>query len=81
MTTGQGETKTLSLLPLSDSRAYQYCELVFIYGELGSDIYSTSPLDECSLEWWPFEHRSAIRQRRAGRGPRTMSRALQVCVV
>ena len=62
MTTGQGETKTLSLLPLSDSRAYQYCELVFIYGELGSDIYSTSPLDECSLEWWDNLDLEALAQ-------------------
>jgi hypothetical protein len=52
MTTGQGKTYTLSLLPLSKSRGYQYCELIFDYGEKGSDIYSTSPQGEPSLDWW-----------------------------
>ncbi|WP_406656517.1 hypothetical protein V7O62_11750 [Methanolobus sp. ZRKC2] len=37
---------------MNDSRDYRYCELVFNYGDNGSDIYSTSPLNECSEEWW-----------------------------
>ena len=52
MTTGQGKTMTLTLKPLSDSRGYRYCELLFNYGDEGLDIYSTFPLAECSLEWW-----------------------------
>ena len=52
MTTGQGMEMTLTLETLADSRGYRYCELVFIYGEQGSDIYSTSHKGECSLEWW-----------------------------
>ncbi len=52
MKTGQGKTMTLTLQTLPDSRGYRYCELVFNYGELGSDIYSTSPLAEAQLEWW-----------------------------
>jgi hypothetical protein len=52
MTTGQGKTYTLTVHELPNSREYRYCELVFIYGDKGSDIYSTSPLAECSLDWW-----------------------------
>ena len=52
MTTGQGNTMTLTLLPLPDSREYIYCELLPQYGDRGFDIYSTSPLAPCSLEWW-----------------------------
>ncbi|MCB0192004.1 MAG: hypothetical protein KDJ65_08680 [Anaerolineae bacterium] len=52
MATGLGEEMTLTLKPLTESREYQYCELVFDYGDAGSDIYSTSPLAECDLEWW-----------------------------
>jgi hypothetical protein len=52
MTTGQGKTMTLTIQTLPDSRGYQYCELVFNYGEKGSDIYSTSPLAKANLEWW-----------------------------
>lgn len=52
MKTGQGEEMELTLRTLPDSRGYRYCELVFDYGEIGFDIYSTSPLAECSLEWW-----------------------------
>jgi hypothetical protein len=52
MTTGQGRTLTLTMQTLPDSRDYCYCELVFIYQDGGSDIYSTSPLAECSLDWW-----------------------------
>ena len=52
MTTGQGEKMTLTLKTLPDSRDYIYCELVIQYGDIGFDIYSTSPLQECSLEWW-----------------------------
>ena len=51
MKTGQGKTLTLTLQTLPDSRGYRYCELVFNY-DVGSDIYSTSPLAECSLDWW-----------------------------
>jgi len=52
MTTGQGQTMTLTLQTLPDSRGYQYCELVFNYGDKGSDIYSTSPLARADLDWW-----------------------------
>lgn len=52
MQTGQGTTLTLFPQTLTDSRNYRYCELVFNYGDLGSDIYSTSPLAECSEVWW-----------------------------
>ena len=62
MTTGQGKTLTLSLLPLTDSRDYIYCELLFIYGELGADIYSTSPLAECLLDWWDKLDLDALAQ-------------------
>lgn len=52
MTTGQGKSKTLTMQTLPNSRGYQYCELVFIYGEKGSDIYSTSPVAKANLDWW-----------------------------
>lgn len=52
MTTGQGKTMTLTLQSLRGSRGYLYCELVFNYGDEGSDIYSTSPLAEAKLDWW-----------------------------
>ena len=52
MTTGQGKTMTLTMQTLEKSRGYLYCELVFNYGEKGSDIYSTSPLAQAKLEWW-----------------------------
>jgi hypothetical protein len=52
MKAGDGQTYTLLLLPLPDSREYQYCELVFDYGDNGNDIYSTSPLAPADLDWW-----------------------------
>jgi hypothetical protein len=52
MTTGQGKEMSLTLQTLPDSRGYKYCELVFDYGDKGSDIYSTSPLKPCAAEWW-----------------------------
>jgi hypothetical protein len=52
MTTGQGKTMTLTMQTLPDSRGYQYCELLFNYGDKGSDIYSTSPLAKADLDWW-----------------------------
>jgi hypothetical protein len=52
MTTGQGKTMTLTMQTLSNSRGYEYCELVFNYGDKGSDIYSTSPLAKANLNWW-----------------------------
>ena len=52
MTTGQGKTLTLTMQTLPESRGYQYCELVFNYGDKGSDIYSTSPLAKADLDWW-----------------------------
>lgn len=51
-TTSQGKQLTLTLQNLENSRGYQYCELVFNYGEKGSDIYSTSPLAPADLNWW-----------------------------
>jgi hypothetical protein len=53
MKTGQGKEMTLTLQDLPNSRDYVYCELVFDYGSPhGSDIYSTSPLAPCDLNWW-----------------------------
>lgn len=52
MKTGQGTQMTLTLQKLPHSRGYLYCELVFDYGDIGNDIYSTSPLKEADLEWW-----------------------------
>lgn len=52
MTTGQGKTMTLTMQTLPNSRGFQYCELVFNYGDKGSDIYSTSPLAKANLDWW-----------------------------
>ena len=52
MTTGQGNTYTLTPQQLDDARDYIYCELVFDYGDQGNDIYSTSPLAPCDLAWW-----------------------------
>ena len=53
ITTGAGGTLSLSMQELPDARGYIYCEIVFIYdGDFGSDIYSTSPLAPCSVEWW-----------------------------
>jgi hypothetical protein len=52
MTTGQGKKMTLTMQTLPKSRGYQYCELVFNYGEKGNDIYSTSPLAKAKLDWW-----------------------------
>lgn len=52
MTTGQGKVMTLTLQTLPNSRGYQYCELVFDYGDKGNDIYSTSPLAVANLDWW-----------------------------
>lgn len=52
MATGQGREMALTLRMLPESRGYIYCELVFDYGEVGNDIYSTSPVAPCSVEWW-----------------------------
>ncbi|MGD9853727.1 MAG: hypothetical protein AB7U20_02130 [Planctomycetaceae bacterium] len=52
MTTGQGKTMTLTMQTLPASRGFQYCELVFNYGDKGSDIYSTSPLAKADVDWW-----------------------------
>lgn len=52
MSTAQGKEFTLTLQNLPDSREYQYCELVFDYGDKGNDIYSTSPLAKADLSWW-----------------------------
>ena len=52
MTNGLGEERTLTLRELSDSRGYIYCELGFTYLDHGTDLYSTSPLAPCDIEWW-----------------------------
>ena len=62
MTTGQGNTMTLTLKTLPDSRGYIYCELVVNYGDVGFDIYSTSPLALCSLDWWDNLDLNAVAQ-------------------
>ena len=50
MKTGQGKEMTLTLKNLPNSRDYLYCELVIQYGDIGSDIYSTSLIKECSVD-------------------------------
>ena len=62
MTTGQGKTMTLTMHTLPDSRDYRYCELIFIYGDHGSDIYSSSLKGECSLDWWDNLDLDALAQ-------------------
>lgn len=62
MTTGQGREMTLTLRTLPDSRGYIYCELVFDYGDAGNDIYSTSPVAPCSVEWWDNLDLEALAQ-------------------
>ncbi len=62
MTTGQGKTMTLTMQTLPNSRGYQYCELVFNYGDQGSDIYSTSPLAKANLDWWDNLDVAALAQ-------------------
>lgn len=52
MTTGTGQTMTLTQQTLPESRGYQYCELVFDFGDAGMDIYSTSPVAPARLKWW-----------------------------
>jgi len=52
MQTSQGKRLKLTLQNLENARGYQYCELVFNYGDKGSDIYSTSPLAPADLKWW-----------------------------
>lgn len=52
VTNAKGDTVTLTLKDLPDSRGYVYCELVFDYGDAGQDIYSTSPIAPCDLDWW-----------------------------
>jgi len=63
MTTGQGKKMTLTLQTLKKSRGYLYCELVFNYGEKGSDIYSTSPLAQADLDWWNHLDLKAIAKK------------------
>ncbi len=68
VTTGGGETLALSMQELADSRGYIYCEIVFIYeGDFGSDIYSTSPLAPCSVEWWDNLDMKALAEERGAK--------------
>ena len=47
------EEVTLTMRFLPDSRGYIYCELVFNYGEdVGFDIYTTSHIAPCDVDWW-----------------------------
>jgi hypothetical protein len=62
MQTGQGVTMTLTLRNLDNSRGWEYCELVFNYGDIGSDIYSTSPLAPCDETWWDNLDLDALAQ-------------------
>ena len=66
MTTGQGTTYTLTLQNLADARGYIYCELVILYGDEGSDIYSTSPLAECDVDWWDNLDLDAVAEQLGG---------------
>lgn len=53
MKNGLGESMTLTMQTVPDSRDFRYCELVVDYGEPhGSDIYSSTYHGECDLEWW-----------------------------
>jgi hypothetical protein len=62
MTNGQGKIMTLTLQALPDSRGFIYCELMFTYPDHGADMYSTSPLAPCSLEWWENLDLDALAQ-------------------
>mmetsp|Transcript_8992 Transcript_8992/g.18354 ORF Transcript_8992/g.18354 Transcript_8992/m.18354 type:complete len:273 (-) Transcript_8992:159-977(-) len=53
LTACNGDEYSLHTHELNDSRDYLYCELIFNYpGECGGDVYSTSPLAPCDLDWW-----------------------------
>ena len=52
VTNAKGDTVTLTLKDLPNARGFIYCELVFDYGDAGQDIYSTSPIAPCDLDWW-----------------------------
>lgn len=52
MASASGETYTLSLKTLPNSRDFIYCKLVFDYGDAGQDIYSTSSLAPRDTDWW-----------------------------
>ena len=63
MTACTGQTLTLTSQPLTNSRDWIYCELVFNYPDgCGGDIYSTSPLAECDLDWWDNLDLDALAQ-------------------
>lgn len=59
-----GEEATLTLKTLPDSRGYQYCEMVFVYGDAGSDIYTTSHLAPCDVDWWDSLDLNAVAEER-----------------
>ena len=52
VTSAKGDTLVLYPHSLENARNYIYCELVFNYGDNGSDIYSTSPVAPCDVNWW-----------------------------
>jgi hypothetical protein len=52
VTSAKGDTLVLYPQTLENARNFIYCELVFNYGDLGSDIYSTSPVAPCDVNWW-----------------------------
>ena len=52
MKTARGEELPLTMQTLKNARGYQYCEIVFDYGDKGNDLCSTSPLALADLEWW-----------------------------
>ena len=62
MKNSQGEEMTLTLKTLPDSRGYIYCELVFNFGDAGNDIYTTSHLAPCDVEWWDNLDLEALAQ-------------------
>lgn len=52
MASSRGDEMKLTLHPVPNSRGYRYCELVFDYGDAGNDIYTTSSMGECDVDWW-----------------------------
>ena len=64
MKTSLGEEVTLTMRYLPSSRDYIYCEMVFMYGDAGSDIYTTSHLKPCDTDWWDNLDLDAVAKER-----------------
>jgi len=64
MKTSFGEEVTMTMRYLPNSRDYIYCEMVFMYGDAGSDIYTTSHLEPCDTDWWDNLDLDAVAKER-----------------